>query len=63
MPMTDVSVPLVLGLRATHPELIVPYPELENYRAISDKAHVTRVASELGIPVQYLVHFGHPFAR
>ncbi len=51
LPMTDVSVPLVLGLRETHPELVIPHPELEDYLAISDKAHVTRVAAELGIPV------------
>lgn len=51
LPMTDVSAGLLLGLRDSHPGVKIPFPSADVYRAISDKAHLTRVAAELGIPV------------
>ena len=51
LPMTDVSAPLVLSLRADHPDLVIPFPDLPDYQAISDKAGLMRVAAEVGVPV------------
>jgi predicted ATP-grasp superfamily ATP-dependent carboligase len=49
--MTDVSAPLVLALRSEHPELVIPFPELQDYLAISDKLGLMEVARGLGVPV------------
>ncbi len=51
LPMTDVSAPLVLSLRESHPDLVIPFPELSDYRAISDKVGLVRVAAEIGVPI------------
>jgi len=51
LPMTDVSAPLVLSLRRTHPETVIPFPELADYEAVSDKENLMRAAAEIGIPV------------
>jgi predicted ATP-grasp superfamily ATP-dependent carboligase len=51
IPMTDLSAPLVLGLRRSRPSLVVPFPDLSTYEAVSDKAQLTRTARELGVPV------------
>jgi len=60
IPMTDVSAPLVLALRADHPEVMVPFPELSDYQAISDKDGLVRVATELGVPVPRQVVLERP---
>ena len=51
MPMTDVSAPLLLGLRERRPELTIPFPDLDAYERLSDKAQLIRMAAELGEPV------------
>jgi len=51
IPMTDVSAPLLLGLRERRPKLTIPFPDLDAYERLSDKAQLTRVAAELGVPV------------
>ncbi len=45
LPMTDVSAPLVLSLRADHADLIIPFPELPDYQDVSDKVGLMRVAA------------------
>jgi predicted ATP-grasp superfamily ATP-dependent carboligase len=60
IPMTDVSAPLVLALRSSHPEVEVPFPDLEDYRAISDKEGLLRVAGEVGVPVPRQVVLERP---
>lgn len=62
LPMTDVSAPLVLRLRSEHPELVIPFPELEDYLAISDKLGLMEVARELGVPVPRQVILSAPSA-
>lgn len=51
LPMTDVSAPILLRVRATRPYVIVPFPSDATYASISDKLELTRVASGLGVPV------------
>jgi predicted ATP-grasp superfamily ATP-dependent carboligase len=51
LPMTDVSVQLLLRLLDSHPRLRIPCGEAGTYHAISNKAHLMRVAGEIGIPV------------
>jgi predicted ATP-grasp superfamily ATP-dependent carboligase len=60
LPMTDVSAPLVLALRAERPELIIPFPELADYLAISDKLGLMDVARDLAVPVPRQVVLGAP---
>lgn len=62
LPMTDVSAPLVLRLRSERPELLIPFPELEDYLAISDKLGLMEVAHDLGVPVPRQVVLGAPSA-
>lgn len=60
LPMTDVSAPLVLSLREEHPDLLIPFPELADYQAISDKAGLMRVAADVGVPVPTQVELTSP---
>lgn len=60
IPMTDVSAPAVLALRDRLPELRVPFPDADTYRAVSDKRHLLGVASDLGIPVPRQVELETP---
>ncbi len=60
LPMTDVSAPLVLSLRRSHPTLLIPFPELADYEAASDKGNLVQVAQELGVPVPRQVVLTEP---
>lgn len=51
LPMTDVSVPLLIGLRDRHPGLTIPLPDPATYRNISDKIWLCDLARSLGVPV------------
>jgi predicted ATP-grasp superfamily ATP-dependent carboligase len=51
IPMTDVTAPLLLELRARRPEVALPFPSLAKYRDLSDKSLLTDVAAGLGVPV------------
>lgn len=51
LPLTDVSASLVLGLRETHPDTVVPFPSRASYEEISDKKRLTEMAAAMGIPV------------
>jgi predicted ATP-grasp superfamily ATP-dependent carboligase len=59
LPMTDVSAPIMLAMRPSHPELVIPFPSQESYEAISDKAGLMAAAHELGIPVPRQVVLDH----
>lgn len=58
LPMTDTSVPILLGLRDQIPGLVVPLPAASAYDAISDKRNLMEVAKRIGVPVpeQVVVH-------
>jgi predicted ATP-grasp superfamily ATP-dependent carboligase len=58
--MTDVSAPLVLELRASRPGLKIAFPDLETYEQVSDKARLTEVARDLGVPVPSQVVIREP---
>ncbi len=58
--MTDVSAPLVLSLRESRADVVIPFPELADYEAASDKEHLMRVAAELGVPVPRQVVLDEP---
>lgn len=60
LPMTDVSAPLVLSLRRSHRKVVIPFPEMEDYEAASDKALLMRVAEEAGVPVPRQVVLREP---
>lgn len=51
LPMTDVSVPLLLPLRNTCPGLVIPFPDEDAYERLTDKARLTEAAGQMGIPV------------
>lgn len=51
VPMTDTSVPLLLGLRERRPDIAMPFPLRGTYDQVSNKLLLTRVAQELGVPV------------
>lgn len=51
IPATDVSVGLLLDLEDRIPGLVVPQSGRERYERLSDKAHLTEIASSLGIAV------------
>lgn len=51
IPMTDVSASVVLGLRAVHPELVIPFPGQDVWDQVADKQRLMEVASEVGVPV------------
>lgn len=51
LPMTDVSVPLLVGLGERHPDLLLPLPDPDTYRNVSDKVWLCDLARSLGVPV------------
>ncbi|MDZ7781352.1 MAG: ATP-grasp domain-containing protein [Gemmatimonadota bacterium] len=51
LPMTDISVPLLLPLRERIPGLLLPFPEASVYEGISDKRNLMEVAGAAGVPV------------
>ena len=51
IPMTDASGSVLLGLRADHPDLLIPLPDVRTWLAASDKAALTDLARTLSIPV------------
>lgn len=52
LPVTDASVDAILERRTLVPRgTVLPFASLDAYRAASDKVHVQRLASELGIGV------------
>ena len=51
LPMTDLSIPHALELRAARPGLALPIPSSEAYHRASDKVELLRLAAEAGVPV------------
>jgi predicted ATP-grasp superfamily ATP-dependent carboligase len=51
LPMTDVTVPLVLQAAPRLPALRLALPKLESYEAVSDKYQLFRLAREAGVRV------------
>lgn len=52
LPMTDPSLEAVLEHRSTLPEeVLLPFPDLESYRAASDKARILTLARDCGFGV------------
>src|ERR1700752_1839533 len=52
LPVTDASVEAVLEHRTALPlGVVLPFPDLETYRAASDKAHIVKLAEDCGFAV------------
>ena len=51
LPMTDVSVPLLIDAGERHPQLRVPLPDPATFRRVSDKIWLAARAAALGVPV------------
>jgi predicted ATP-grasp superfamily ATP-dependent carboligase len=52
LPLTDASLEAVLEHRTALPQgVVLPFPDLETYRAASDKAHVLKLAESCGFAV------------
>jgi len=51
VPITDASVSVLLSLRATHPDLVIPLPSAEMWMAATDKAALAELAVAVGVPV------------
>lgn len=51
LPMTDTSVPLLVGHEALPDTVRLPFPPLETYRAVSDKLSLMATARDIGVPV------------
>lgn len=51
LPMTDTSVPLLLGLETLPSTIRLPFPPLETYREVSDKRRLMDRARDIGVPV------------
>ena len=51
VPMTDASASVLLGLRDSHPELVIPLPPVETWMAATDKAALVQLGAEIGVPV------------
>lgn len=52
LPVTDASVEAVLEHRTALPlGVVLPFPDLETYRAASDKAHILKLAEDCGFAV------------
>lgn len=51
LPMTDVSVPLLIDASTRHPRLRIPLPDSATFRRVSDKVWLAARAEALGVPV------------
>jgi predicted ATP-grasp superfamily ATP-dependent carboligase len=52
LPVTDASLEAVLEHRTALPQgVVLPFPDLETYRAASDKAHILNLAEDCGFSV------------
>ena len=51
LPITDQSIVPILSARPRFPAVVIPFPELETWRRISDKAALTQAAVQLEIRV------------
>jgi len=51
LPVTEPSLLNLLSLREAFPGLIIPFPDLETFRAVCDKTRVFEMAREAGIAV------------
>jgi hypothetical protein len=63
IPMTDLSAPVLLELRERRPDVRIPFPPLATYSQVSDKAQLTEIAAQLGVPVPRQVVISRPGAE